>query len=148
MRAVWAGLLALIAAFGQAQTGSTEQKTAPARNLTIADFALSYPLSQDWVWATDMLRNRVASNASPRGLDLLLAAVYVPKSMMSITSPFFRLLSPRQHCTDCKGYLTAFVNQSQGQKGIRIEGGPVPFSVAGRGYYRVVFEDSTGAHDR
>jgi TonB family protein len=131
-----------------AQTASSADGVRPLGRATPADFGLSYSLSQDWVRATDLMWNRITSKDSLRGFDLLLAAVYVPKSTMSGSNPFFTLLSPQQPSTDCKGYLEANINQTKGQKGVKIEGGVEEFSAAGHDYYRIIFENSVGPHHR
>ena len=135
MRVFWACLLVWVTAWAHSQVAPTPADAAQSR-LSIADFGLVYPLSNDWVRATKMVRTRVEfSNPAPN-FDLLLAAVYVPKSNMSETSPFFSLLAFRQPATDCKKSLEAMIAHSQGQKD-RPESGIEEFSAASRNYFRV-----------
>jgi TonB family protein len=109
----------------------------PARSyLSVADFGLVYPLSNDWVRATKMVRKRVESSDTTPNFDVLLAAVYVPKSNLSETSPFFSLLAFRQPTTDCKKNLEAMIAHSPGKKD-QPEGGVEEFSAAGRDYFRL-----------
>ena len=103
---------------------------------SIADFGLVYPLSTDWVLATHMLRKQFESADSPRTSDILLAAVYVPASKLSGSSPFFSLRAYRQPATDCKKTLEAYVAKPQAGKD-KTEGGVAEFSAAGRDYFRV-----------
>jgi len=83
-----------------------------------------------------MLRNKIESADSPQKLDVLLAAVYVPKSNLSSTSPFFSLFAYRQPATDCKRNLEAMITHSQDKKD-KLEGGIAEFSAAGREYFRI-----------
>jgi TonB family protein len=104
---------------------------------SIADFGLVYPLSNDWVRATQMLRRKVESSSNPPpNFDVLLAAVYVPKSNLSESSPFFSLRAYRQPATDCKKSLEAMIAHSQDKKD-QPAGGVEEFSAAGRDYFRV-----------
>jgi TonB family protein len=148
MKVLGAFLLAFICLVTHAQTDSSAGDTRPAKQLTVADFGLAYPLSQDWVQATQLMRSHLENTKSAPGADVLLAAVYVPKSTISTTNPFFTLLALRQPSTDCKRYLEASIAHSQGEKSIRIEGGIVPFSAAGRDYYRIAIHDVAGPHHR
>ena len=88
MKVFWACLLISVAVWAHSQT-VPEPAEAAQSPLSVADFGLVYPLSNDWVRATEMLRRRVqsSSDAAPN-FDVLLAAVYVPKSNMSESSPF------------------------------------------------------------
>jgi len=116
----------------------------PARShLSIADFGLAYPLSNDWVRATKMLRSKLEASNSPPNYDVLLAAVYVPKSTLSETAPFFSLLAFQQPATDCKKSLEAMIAHSQDKKD-RPEGGVAEFSAAGRDYFRVNLAHGVG----
>jgi TonB family protein len=76
-----------------------------------------------------------STNPAPN-FDILLAAVYVPKSKLSGNSPFFSLRAYRQPATDCKKNLEAMIAQSQDKKD-RPEGGVQQFSAVGRDYFRV-----------
>ena len=109
---------------------------AAQSHLSIADFGLAYPLSNDWVRATELLRRRVESSNPPPNFDILLAAVFVPKSNLSANSPFFSLRAYRQPATDCKKNLEAMIAHSQDKKD-QPEGGVEEFSAAGRDYFRV-----------
>jgi TonB family protein len=68
--------------------------------------------------------------------DILLAAVFMPKSDLSATSPFFSLRAYRQPATDCKKNLEAMIANFQDKKD-KPEGGVEEFSAAGREYFRV-----------
>jgi TonB family protein len=84
-----------------------------------------------------MLRRKVESSSNPApNFDVLLAAVYVPKSNLSESSPFFSLRAYRQPATDCKKSLEAMIAHSQDKKD-QPEGGVEEFSAAGRDYFRV-----------
>jgi TonB family protein len=84
-----------------------------------------------------MLRRKVESSSDPApNFDVLLAAVYVPKSNLSETSPVFPLRAYRQPATDCKKSLEAMIAHSQDKKD-QPEGGVEEFSAAGRDYFRV-----------
>ncbi|MGH9538882.1 MAG: energy transducer TonB [Terriglobales bacterium] len=135
MKVFWAGLLMPVAVLALSQTvpKPAEQAHPP---LSIADFGLVYPLSNDWVRATQMIRKRIESADPPQSVDVLLAAVYVPKSNLSATNPFFSLLAYRQPATDCKKNLEALIARSQDKKD-GLEGSVVEFSAAGRDYFRV-----------
>lgn len=135
MRVFWACLLIPVAVLALSQTVPKPAEEAHP-HLSIADFGLVYPLSNDWVRATQMIRKRVESADSPQNVNVLLAAVYVPKSNLSATSPFFSLLAYRQPATDCKKNLEAMSAHSQDKKD-RPEGSVVEFSAAGRDYFRV-----------
>jgi len=135
MKVFWACLLIPVAVLALSQTVPKPAEEAHP-HLSIADFGLVYPLSNDWVRATQMIRKRVESADSPQNVDVLLAEVYVPKSNLSATSPFFSLLAYRQPATDCKKNLEAMIAHSQDKKD-RPEGSVVEFSAAGRDYFRV-----------
>jgi len=135
MKLFWACLFIQVAVLALSQTVHKPAEGVQS-HLSIADFGLVYPLSNDWVRATQMIRKRAGSADSPQNVDLLLAAVYVPKSNLSATSPFFSLLAYRQPATDCKKNLEALIAHSQGKKD-RPEGSVVEFSAAGRDYFRV-----------
>jgi TonB family protein len=138
MKVVWACLLIPVAVLALSQTVPKPAEEAHP-HLSIADFGLVYPLSNDWVQATQMTRKRVESAEPPQDADVLLAAVYVLKSNLSATSTFFSLLAYRQPATDCKKNLEAMIAHSQDKKdkNYRIEGNVVEFSAAGRVYFRV-----------
>jgi TonB family protein len=134
MKVFWACLLIPVALLAFSQTVPKPAEEAHP-HLSTADFGLVYPLSDDWVRATQMIRGRVESD-SPQKVDVLLAAVYVSKSKLSATSPFFSLFAYRQPATDCKKSLEAMIAHSQ-DKEDRPEGSVVEFSAAGRDYFRV-----------
>lgn len=131
-----------LAVLALSQTGSKPAAEAH-QHPSIADFGLVYPLSNDWVRATQMIRKKVESTDTPQNVDVLLAAVYVPKANLSATSPFFSLLAFRQPATDCKKSLEAMIAHSQDKKD-RPEGGIVQFSAAGRDYFRVTMAHGIG----
>jgi TonB family protein len=133
MKSFWTCLVVSVAVFAYFQT---VPNPAEAAQLSIADFGLAYPLSNDWVRATEMLRKKVESDNSPQNFDVLLAAVYVPKSNLSGTNPFFSVYAYRQPAADCKKSLEAMIAHSQDKKD-RPEGGVEEFSAAGRLYFRV-----------
>ena len=135
MKVFWACLLISGAVLAHSQT-VPEPDAAPS-HLSVADFGLAYPLSHDWVRATEMLRRKVEPSSNPTpNFDILLAAVYVTKSNLSENSPFFSLRAYRQPATDCKKSLEAMTAHSQGKKD-QPEGGVEEFSAAGRDYFRV-----------
>lgn len=135
MKIFWVCLLTSVAVLGHPQTVPTTAEIAQS-DLSIADFGLIYPLSNDWVRATRMLRKKVESADSAQNFDLLLAAVYVPKSDLSANSPFFTLRAYRQPATNCKKSLEAMIAGSQDEK-LKKEGAVTEFSAAGRDYSRV-----------
>jgi Gram-negative bacterial TonB protein C-terminal len=135
MKVFWACLVVSVAVFAHSQTFGKRAEAAHP-HLSIADFGLAYPLSSDWVRATQMMSKRVESADSPPNFDVLLAAVYVPKSNLSGTNPIFSLRAYRQPATDCKKSLETVIAQPQGKKD-KAEGGVEEFSAAGRDYFRV-----------
>jgi len=136
LKIFWAGFLFSIAVRALSQIVPRPADAAQS-HLTITDFGLVYPLSNDWVRATEMLRRKAESSSNPApNFDVLLAAVYVPKSSLSETSPFFSLRAYRQPATDCKKSLEAMIAHAQEKKD-QPEGGVEEFSIAGRDYYRV-----------
>ena len=135
MKVFWVCLLISGASVAYSQTiPKPAEATHP--HSSIADFGLVYPLSNDWVLATYMLRKQFESADSPPTSDILLAAVYVPASNLSGSSPFFSLRAYRQPATDCKKTLEAYIAKSQAGKD-KTEGGVAEFSAAGRDYFRV-----------
>jgi TonB family protein len=135
MKVFRACLLIWAATWAHSQAAPKPADTARSQ-LSIADFGLVYPLSNDWVRATKLFRRRVESSDPAPNFDVLLAAVYVPKSNLSETSPFFSLLALRQPATDCKKSLEAMIAHSQDKKD-QPEGDVQEFSAAGRDYFRV-----------
>jgi TonB family protein len=135
MKVVWACLLISVAAWAHSQTVPKPPDAVPS-HLSIADFGLVYPLASDWIRATAMLRRKVESSNPAPNFDVLLAAVYVPKSNLSEASPFFSLRAYRQPVTDCKKSLEAMLAHSQDKKD-HPEGSVEEFSAAGRDYFRV-----------
>jgi protein TonB len=135
MKVFRACLLIWAAAWAHSQAVPKPAETARPQ-LSIADFGLVYPLPNDWVRATKLFRRRVESSDPAPNFDVLLAAVYVPKSNLSETSPFFSLLALRQPATDCKKSLEGMIAHSQGKKE-QPEGDVQEFSAAGRDYFRV-----------
>ena len=142
MKAVLACLLVSVAVCAPSQSAPKSDDAAES-HLSIADFGLAYPLSNDWVRATELLRRRADSSNPPPSFDILLAAIYVPKSNLSATSPFFSLRAYRQPASDCKKNLEVMIAQSHDKKE-RPEGGVQQFSAAGRDYFRVNFERGVG----
>jgi TonB family protein len=139
-------LLISVAACAHSQTDSKPDNPAQEYR-SIAEFGLVYPLSNDWVRATELLRKRVESSSSEPNFDILLAAVFVPKSSLSATSPFFSLRAYRRPATDCKKNLEAVITHPQDKKN-QSEGGVKEFSAAGRDYFRLNLERSAGGrHD-
>lgn len=118
-----------------AVTAYSQNAEGVRSHVSTADFGLAYPLSNDWVRATEMVRKKVES-ADSQNYDILLAAVYVPKSDISTTSPFFTLRAYRQPATNCKKSLEAMIASSPDKK-LKEEGSVTEFSAAGRDYYRV-----------
>ncbi|HLZ40325.1 MAG TPA: energy transducer TonB [Candidatus Sulfotelmatobacter sp.] len=118
-----------------------ETDDAPQPHVSIGDFGLVYPLSNDWVRATQLWRTKGESFNPPK-FDILLAAVYVPKSDLSASSPFFELRAYRRPA-DCKKSLEAMIARSQDNKD-KPEGGVEQFSAAGRDYFRVNLHEVGG----
>ena len=135
MKIFWICLLISVGVPVHSQTAPNASNLAPPR-LSVADFGLAYPLSNDWVRATELLRTRVASESSTPTFDVLLAAVYVPKSTISGTSPFFSLRAYRQPATNCKKSLENKIASSQDQKD-KPAGSVTEFSAGGRDYFRL-----------
>lgn len=129
----WWFISVSILAFSQNAPESDEPAQPPP--LSLKALGIAYPLSNDWVRATQMVSKRVESHNSSQNFDVVLAAVYVPKSSMSASNPFFSLLAYRQQAGDCKRSLEAMIAHSQGKE--KPEGGVVEFSAAGREYFRV-----------
>lgn len=103
---------------------------------TIADFGLVYPLSSDWVRATELLRKKLEVENPQQNFDVLLAAVYVPSKNISSTSPFFSVFAYRQPGADCRKSLEAVIAHAH-DKQEKFDGGIVEFSAAGRDYFRL-----------
>jgi TonB family protein len=135
LKIFWICLLISVGVPVHAQNAPKASNPAPPR-VSIAAFGLAYPLSNDWVRATELLRTRVAAESSTPTFDVLLAAVYVPKSTISGTSPFFSLRAYRQPATNCKKSLENMIASSQDQKD-KPEGSVAEFSAAGRDYFRL-----------
>jgi protein TonB len=123
-----------IAALAPSQTAP---ESAVARSKpSISDFGLAYPLSNDWIRATEMFRGKLETG-KPQNFDVLLAAVYVPRQNVSMNSPSFSLRAYRQPATACKQSLEAMIAHSEQTK-VKPEGGGITqFSAAGRDYFRV-----------
>ena len=134
MKVVWACLLISVAACHSQPISKPDN--AAQSHLSIADFGLIYPLSNDWVRATELLRRRVESSDTAPNFDILLAGVFVPKSNLSTTNPFFSLRAYRQPATDCKKNLESMIAHSQDKKD-QSEDRVEEFSAAGRDYFRV-----------
>jgi TonB family protein len=135
MRALRLCALFLMAAIAHAQTAPKLPEPAPSHP-SLVDFGLLYPLSSDWVRATELVRKKAESANSPQNFDVLLAAVYVPNAEIAASNPFFTLLAYRQPATDCKRSLEFMIAHSQDAKD-KPDGGVVQFSAAGRDYFRV-----------
>ena len=142
MKVFLACLLVSVVVWARSQSAPKSDDAAES-HLSIADFGLAYPLSNDWVRATELLQRRAESSNPPPNFDILLAAVYVPKSNLSANSPFFSLRGYHQPATDCKKNLEAMIAQSPDKKE-RPEGGVQQFSAAGRDYFRVNFGRGVG----
>jgi TonB family protein len=112
----------------------TEPPAQTARRVSVADFGLAYPLSNDWVFATELSRKKVESDNAVQNFDVLLSAVYVPKSKISVGNPFFTLIAYRPPATNCKRNLEAMMANSQK---VKLEGGVTEFTAAGRDFYRL-----------
>ena len=141
MRVLKACLVVSVAMLAHSQTGPKSE--ALQSHPSIATFGLAYPLSNDWVRATELLQKSLESSNAVPNYDILLAAVYVPKSNLSANSPFFSLRAYRQPATDCKQSLEAMIARSQGKKE-QPEAGVQEFSAAGRDYFRVNLAHSIG----
>jgi TonB family protein len=146
MKVFWAFVFIAIAVWARSQT-APKPAEAMHSHLSLADFGLVYPLSNDWIRATQLLRKKVESSDPASNYDVLLAAVYVPKSNVSESSPFFSLSAYRQPATDCKKSLEATMAHSQGKKD-QPEGGIEEFSSAGRDYFRVNLARGIGGRHR
>jgi TonB family protein len=133
----------LVSAAVWSQAQNTPQADAAPPHLTIANFGLVYPLSNEWLRATELIRSRAESANPAPNFDILLAAVYLPKSHLSADNPFFSLRAYRQPATDCKRNLEAMIAQSQDKKD-RAQGGVEQFSAAGRDYFRVNLASGVG----
>ncbi|HUO13425.1 MAG TPA: TonB family protein [Verrucomicrobiae bacterium] len=144
MKVFWLCLLISLTPSAQSQTASTPP-LPPGHYPSVADFGLAYPLSNDWVRATGLLRKKLESSIATPDYDVLLAAFYLTKSDLSVTNPFFSLVAYRQPASDCKKSLEAMIARFQDQKD-RPEGDVLQFSAAGRDYFRV--NRHRGAEDR
>lgn len=147
MRLLRACLLLVVAVVAHSQATSKPAETTQPR-LSVADFGLVYPLSNDWIRATELIRKRFESSNSVQSFDILLAAVYLSKSSLSPNSPFFYLVAYRQPATDCRKNLEAMIaiaNSEHSQN--KPQSGVMEFSAAGRSYFRVnLAHDSMGRH--
>jgi protein TonB len=143
MRVFWVCLLIWITVLAHPQTVPKTADVAQS-HLSIADFGLVYSLTNDWVRATQLMRKKVESADSPQNFDVLLAAVYVPKSNFSAASPFFTLRASRQPA-NCKKSLEAMIASSQDEK-LKKEGAVTEFSANGRDYCRVNMPRGRGGH--
>ncbi len=133
IRTIGMCLLVSLAIMAESQTAPNPPQPAEP---SLADFGLVYPLSNEWVRATELVRKKTESANSSPNFDVLLAAVYVPKSDISVSNPLFTLFGYRQPANDCKKSLEAMIARSQDTKE-RPEGGVLQFSAAGRDYFRV-----------
>lgn len=76
--------VALLLSFPLLIYAQSELKAEAAKShLSMRDFGLAYPLSSDWVQATDLVRNRIESETAPRTFDVLFAAF----TFQSLTFP-------------------------------------------------------------
>lgn len=91
MKPGWVYLLIMVAMVVNAQTPGL-----PQSHDSLADFGLTYSLPNEWVLATKLIRKQVESGGSAQSVEVLLAAVYVPNSDITKTSPFFSLVAYRQ----------------------------------------------------
>jgi TonB family protein len=135
MKVLRVSLLLLLPVLGYPQDVPKAADKAPQR-LSVSDFGFSYPLSSDWVLATELIRKRVESGGSTQDFAVLLAAVYVPKSNLYPDSPFFTLFANRRPGGDCRKSLEDMIAKAQDTKN-KTEGEVVQFSAAGRDYFRV-----------
>ena len=142
MKVFCACLLVSIVVLAHSQTVPKSDDAVQA-HLSMTDFGLAYPLSNDWVRATELLRRRVESSSPAPNFDILLAAVYVPKSNLSANSPFFSLRAYRQPAADCRKNLEAMIATSQGKKD-QPEGSVEQFTATGRDYFRVRLAPGVG----
>jgi TonB family protein len=142
MKSLWGWLIILATGLVYSQTEAAPTKAAVSQ-LSMADFGLLYPLSGDWIRATELLRRRLDSSDSGRNFDVLLAAVYVPKSELSGTSPFFSVYAYRQPAADCKKSFEAMIARSQGDKKDSTRE-VIAFSSAGRDYFRLNLAPAVG----
>lgn len=140
MKIRWVCLSILVAALAQAQSVS-EPATVPlsSKPLKISDFGLVYPLSDDWIGATTMMRRKVAGQDSSAAPPVVLAAVYIPRNTTELSHPFFTVYSLDRPGTDCLQYLEKGVPTLQQEKA-KIDKGVEPFSAAGRDFYRLDYE--------
>ena len=74
MKIFLACLLVSVAVWARSQSVPKSDDAAES-HLSIADFGLAYPLSNDWVRATELLQRRAESSNPPPNFDILLAAV-------------------------------------------------------------------------
>jgi len=146
MKIFWGCLFISVAVWAHSQTAAASADAARS-HLSVADFGLVYPLSNDWVLATQMLRRKFESSDPAPNFDLLLAAVYVPKSDLWPSSPFFSVYAYRRPAADCKKSLEATIAHPQDKKD-RFEGGIEEFSAAGRDYFRINFTRGSGGRHR
>ena len=90
MKLLPACLLISVAVSAHSQTASTPAEASQSHT-SIAEFGLVYPLSNDWVRATELLRRKFESANPQQNFDVLLAAVYVPKANRSPTATCLRI---------------------------------------------------------
>ena len=135
---------ALILGTGLAQAQATQNTTAApsSKPLNISDFGLVYPLSDDWIGATTMMRRTVAAQDSSPRRHVLQAAVYIPKSSSALSHPFFTLFALEHSGGDCNRYLEAVRSDMKQEKRAKIDHGIEQFSAAGYNYYRMDFGTS------
>ena len=139
------GLAALLFVLQPLAFPQSASLNTPSAHPSLKDFGIEYPLSSDWVKATQLVRTRVESEGANDSFDVLLAAVYVPKDDISQINPSFSLVAFRQPATDCKKNLESMIAQAQNnEKKSKFEGGVEQFSSAGRDYFQVKMAHGLG----
>jgi TonB family protein len=116
-------------------------------------FGIYYPLSRDWVLATEAMRKRMAADGSAHGTYVLLSALRIPQNaVFRRADSEFTVLAVIRSATpspnECKQYLEAVANDLNSSKEGRQKGDVSQFAIAGHDFYRGDFEFRNGTSHR
>jgi TonB family protein len=108
-------------------------------------FGLSYPISRDWVRATDLMRKNYSAEGITGGVFVLLAAVHIPEHTTppEADSSFIVIAlesSPKSATLSCDFYLQNLANELQSKKEAQQKGETTTLSLAGHDFRRADFE--------
>jgi protein TonB len=116
-------------------------------------FGIYYPLSRDWVLATEAIRKRMAADGSAHGTYVLLSALRIPQNAVfrRADSEFTVLAASRSGTAspgECKQYLEAVADDLHLRREGKLKGDLSQFTVAGHDFYRGGFEFRHGIDHR